>query len=57
MKRSSMRKRIMSLLMILTMLSGLVPNNLFVQATEIQATEEQVTETPTTEAEVTDSEL
>ena len=38
MKRSSMRKRIMSLLMVLTMLFGLLPNNLFVQATEVEST-------------------
>lgn len=54
MKRSSMRKRIMSLLMVLTMLFGLLPNNLFVQATEVQETETQATEVEVTEAAVTE---
>ncbi|SHM45545.1 Glycosidase [Anaerosporobacter mobilis DSM 15930] len=44
MKKSSVRRRIMSLLMVLTMLIGLLPNNLLVQATEVQTTEAGVTD-------------
>ncbi len=57
MKKGSIRKRIMSLLVVLTMLLGLLPNNLLVQSAEVQTTEAQDAEVQTTEAGVTDPEL
>lgn len=42
MKKSSIRKRIMSLLMVLTMLLGLLPNNLLVQAADVGVTDSEL---------------